>query len=215
MIALLALLSFSAQAADLPAVELAPLRLAAAEQASPSGAPAVAPPHVLIQETSKQVIKLLLDNKNASRAARLSMVEDVVLPHFDFRAMTMMAMNRHWRAATPAQQAELVEQFRRLLVRTYSSSLDMDLSAVVVDVKAVNLRAGDAEATVRTTIRPGGKPPLQVDYRVEKQADGWKAVDVVVEGVSLVLTYRSQFGEEIQRSGIDGLIDALKRKNAS
>jgi phospholipid transport system substrate-binding protein len=136
-----------------------------------------------------------------------------VLPHFDFRAMTQLAVGRYWREATPAQQKSLEEAFRTLLVNTYTSALSVAATGKEsVEVKPAENKGGN-DAIVRTVIRAPGKQPVAVDYRMANGADGWKVYDVIVENLSLVTNYRSTFATEIQKSGIDGLVKTLENKN--
>ena len=137
-----------------------------------------------------------------------------MLPHFDFARMTQLAVGRKWKEATPEQRRSLEDGFRTLLVNTYSTAISTGVTpADKVDVKPAQ-GSGD-DVTVRTVVHRSGKPPVPVDYRLSKTGEGWKVYDVVVESVSLVQTYRGSFSEEITRSGIDGLIKVLERKNAA
>jgi phospholipid transport system substrate-binding protein len=155
------------------------------------------------------LVKTTADERALREAA-----EKKVLPHFDFRAMTQLAVGRHWREASPAQQNALENAFRTLLVNTYTTSLNSAnlSSAEAVEVKPVDTK-GQNDIVVRTTVKTTGRQPIPVDYRMQKGPDGWKIYDVIVENLSLVTNYRSSFASEIQRSGIDGLVKALETKN--
>lgn len=172
-------------------------------------------PDVLVKRTTDEVLSILKQDKSAAGADRkkvLDLVQAKVLPHFDFTRMTRLAVGRYWRQATPAQQQELVEQFRSLLVRTYSTSLSAYKNQTI-EFKPFRMGAGDTDVTVKTqVVQPGGQP-IPIDYSMEKTPDGWKVYDVAIDGVSLVINYRGSFGEEIRRSGIDGLIKAMAQKN--
>ena len=139
-------------------------------------------------------------------------IETKLLPNFDFEKMTALAMGRNWRQATPEQQKQLIDQFRALLVRTYSGALSQYRDQVM-DFKPMR---GDPNATdvmVRSEVIRTGQVPVQIDYGMTKTAGGWKVADVVVGGISLVTNYRDEFNEQIKNGGIDGLIKTLSAKN--
>jgi phospholipid transport system substrate-binding protein len=172
-------------------------------------------PDELVRTTSKEVIEILRADKEARTGKKLlDLVDAKVLPHFDFTRMTRLAVGKNWRSATPEQQQSLVREFRTLLVRTYSSAL-ATYKDQVIEVKPLKLNAGDTEVTVRTQVQQSGGQPVQIDYAMEKKADGWKVFDVTVAGVSLVTNYRSTFDRQIAEGGIDGLIKSLAEKNKS
>jgi phospholipid transport system substrate-binding protein len=169
-------------------------------------------PDALVKTTADEVLQVIRTTKD-KRALREA-AEKRVLPHFDFRAMTQLAVGRHWREASPAQQKALEEAFRTLLVNTYTASLNVAaLGKEAVEVKPLESKPGDTDVVVRTIVRTGSRQPIPVDYRMAKGADGWKVYDVIVENLSLVTNYRSSFASEIQRTGIDGLVKALETKN--
>ena len=149
----------------------------------------------------------------AGNQARIREVIEVKLvPHFDFTRMTALAMGRNWRAATPEQQKRLADEFRSLLVRTYSSALGQYRNEKI-DYKPLRMNAGDTDVLVRTAVLRSTGSPVQVDYSMEKTPEGWKCYDVVVGGVSLVTNYRDEFNAEVQKGGVDGLIKALADRN--
>ncbi len=167
-------------------------------------------PDALVKSVSDDVISVIRTTKD-KRALRQA-AEQKVLPHFDFRAMTQLAVGRYWREASAAQQKALTDNFRSLLVNTYTASLNVAAAgSESVDVKPADTKGNDT--VVRTVVKTGGRQPIPVDYRMQKGPDGWKVYDVIVENLSLVTNYRSSFASEIQRSGIDGLIKALEAKN--
>ena len=151
--------------------------------------------------------------QNKDRRALQDIVEKKVLLHFDFRAMTQLAMGKAWREATPAQQQSLENAFRTLLVRTYTTAL-ADTAGVdrKVEVKPAQLKPGEDYTVVRTVVKEAGRPPLAIDYRMVLVDKTWKVTDIVAENVSLVINYRGTFNSEITRSGIDGLIKVLEDK---
>lgn len=169
-------------------------------------------PDVLVRATVTDVLQVIRQSSDARVVQET--VERKVLPHFDFRAMTQLAMGKFWRDASPAQQARLETAFRELLVRTYTAALS-DASRVerTVEVRPLSLKPGETETLVRTQVKEPGRPPLAIDYRMTVSAAGWKVTEIVAEGASLVISYRSSFGTEISRSGIDGLIRLLEDKN--
>jgi phospholipid transport system substrate-binding protein len=169
-------------------------------------------PDALVKSTVREVLTVIKQNKD-KRALR-ELAEQKVLPHFDFKRMTQLAVGRAWRDAKPEQQQALENGFRTLLVNTYTSALAVSATgSETVEVKPAKVTAGQSEVMVKTTVKDSGKEPVAVDYRLEKEADGWKVTDVVVENMSLVTNYRSTFASEVSRSGIDGLIKALDEKN--
>lgn len=169
-------------------------------------------PDVLVRSTVEEVLGVLKQNKD--RRALQDIVEKKVLLHFDFRAMTQLAMGKAWREATPAQQKSLENAFRTLLVRTYTTAL-ADTAGVdrKVEVKPAQLKPGEDYTVVRTVVKEAGRPPLAIDYRMTLVDKTWKVTDIVAENVSLVINYRGTFNSEITRSGIDGLIKVLEDKN--
>ena len=171
-------------------------------------------PDALVRKTTDEIVAQIRKDKSLVSNSRklLEMVDNVVLPHFNFTRMTMLAVGRPWQNATPAQREQLVQQFRTLLVRTYSTALEQ-YSNQTIDVKPVNLKPADTESTVRMLINQPGGQPIPMDYRMEKTPSGWKVFDVSVEGVSIVTTYRSTFNAEVTKGGIDGLIKTLAEQN--
>jgi len=139
-------------------------------------------------------------------------IETKLLPNFDFDRMTALAMGRNWRQATPDQQKQLIDQFRALLVRTYSGALSQYRDQVM-DFKPLRGDPASSDVTVRSEIVRSGQVPVQIDYSMTKTAGGWKAYDVIVGGISLVTNYRDEFNEQIKNGGIDGLIKTLAAKN--
>lgn len=174
-------------------------------------------PDQLAKNTTQEVLAILKADKeiqsgNTKRAFEL--VEAKVLPHFDFNRMTQLAVGKHWNKATPQQKQALVKEFRSLLVRTYATSLT-EFSNQTVEFKPLNMRPDDTQVTVKTEIKqPGGKP-IPIDYEMYKTDFGWKVFDVAIDGVSLVINYRSSFANTIRQSGIDGLISTLEAKSRS
>ena len=148
----------------------------------------------------------------AGSAKMAALVETRVVPLFDFVQMTQLAMGRNWRLATPEQQKALTEEFRMLLVRTYSSAL-ADYRGEAIDFKQLRAAPPDTDVTVRSEVKQPGKERVTMDYRMEKTPEGWKIYDVKVAGVCLVTTYRDVFAERVREGGVDGLIKYLAAEN--
>lgn len=169
-------------------------------------------PDALVKSTVDEVLGILKTSKD--RRVLSEVVEKKVLPNFDFQAMTRMAVGKHWREASPAQQQSLENAFRSLLVTTYTQALTQASNAEqTVEVRPAPVKPADDDVTVKTFVKDPSRKPLAIDYRLAKAASGWKVYDVVVENLSLVTNYRSSFSSEITKSGIDGLIKALEAKN--
>ena len=167
-------------------------------------------PDALVKSTTDDVLSVIRTNKD-KRTLR-DLAEKKVLPNFDFRTMTQLAVGRYWKEANAGQQKSLEDAFRTLLVNTYTASLAVaSTGKETVEVKPAEAKG--TEAIVRTVVRAPGRQPIAIDYRMAKQTEGWKVYDVVVENLSLVTNYRSTFASEIGRNGIDGLIKALEAKN--
>ena len=141
------------------------------------------------------------------------LVDQRVMPNVNFLRMTASAVGPTWRQSSPEQQKRLQEEFKVLLVRTYSGALSQ-VSDQSILIKPLRAAADDKEVLVRTEVRGKGDP-IQLDYRVEKSADGasWKVYNMNVMGVWLVENYRSQFAQEINAKGVDGLIASLADRN--
>jgi len=193
---------------------LGTLALAAALLA-PGLAAAQEQPEALVRRVTDEVLAIVRSDKdlqNGNQAKVVELAEAKVLPHFDFERMTRLAVGKNWNQANDAQKQELVKQFRTLLVRTYSSSLSQYRNQTI-DVKPGKTAPADKTATVRTAVIQQGGPPIPIDYSMEKADSGWKVYDVVIDGASLVTTYRGTFNDQVQRGGIDGLVKALQERN--
>ncbi|WP_273118374.1 MlaC/ttg2D family ABC transporter substrate-binding protein [Ferrovum myxofaciens] len=172
-------------------------------------------PESVISNTADEVVATLKKDKaiqNGDRARAYALIQDKVLPHFDFTRMTRLAMGKNWRQASPEQQQKLTEGFRDLLVRTYATSLSQYKNQEL-KVKGSDLYDGGNEATVHSVVIPSGGPIVPIDYRMEKLGDDWKVFDIQVDGVSLVTNYRNEFSDIVRNHGIDGLIQAMADKS--
>jgi len=143
----------------------------------------------------------------------VALVDGKIMPNVNFTRMTASAVGRFWRQATPEQQKQLQDEFKTLLVRTYSGALG-EVKDQTLHFKPMRMQPTDTEVVVRSEVRGKGEP-IQLDYRLEKTANGWKIYDLNVLGVWLVETYRTQFAQEIGAKGIDGLIASLAQRNKS
>ncbi len=195
------------------------LMLAGASLLLPVGAQAQeTAPDALVKNVTTEVLEIIRTDKDikAGNTQRvIDLIEKKVLPHFNFQRMTALAVGKDWRQASPAQQKALTDEFRDLLVRTYSNALTAYKNETV-EYRPFKMQPGETDVTVRTQIhQPGARQPIALDYSLEKQPQGWKVYDVVVAGVSLVTNYRSSFATEVRNGGIDGLIKTLKAKNSS
>lgn len=169
-------------------------------------------PDALVKSTVDEVLTVIKQNKDKHALRQLA--EQKVLPHFDFKRMTQLAMGAAWREANPSQQQALENGFRTLLVNTYTNALSVSATGnPTVEVKPVQVKPDHNDITVKTVVKDPGKQPVAIDYRMARSADGWKVYDVVVEDLSLVTNYRGSFASEVSRSGIDGLIKVLDEKN--
>ena len=141
----------------------------------------------------------------------MALVDGQLMPHVNFRRMTASAVGRFWRQATPEQRTRLQDEFKLLLVRTYSGALSHVTDQTLV-LRPSRFTPQDTEVVVRTELR-GRSEPIQIDYRLERTPQGWKVFDLNVMGIWLVDTYRNQFTTEINARGLDGLITALTERN--
>ena len=175
-------------------------------------------PDALVKRVSDELLQVVRADKALASGDQRKVVEVAeakVLPHFDFERMTRLAVGRNWAQATPEQKQSLVKEFRTMLVRTYSSSLSAYRNQTI-EVKPTKMNAADKDVTVRTAVIQPGGPPIPIDYAMEKAADGsWKVYDVIIDGASLVTTYRGSFNDQIQKGGIDGLVKTLADRNRS
>ena len=174
-------------------------------------------PDVLARVVTDEVVKILRTDKelaagNQKKVAEI--IESKVAPHFEFTSMTRLAMGRNWKQATPEQHKALSQEFRTLLVRTYTTAFTQ-YKDQAIEYRPVKLAPGDSDVVVRSLIKQPSGQPVSVDYRMEKTDTGWKVYDVKIEGISLVENYRNTFNSEVQKGGIDGLIKSLADKNKS
>lgn len=206
MINVRALARLRAVAATLLFAALAAVALPAAAQEAPDA---------LVKRVSSEALATIKSDPQiqAGDVTHIrELIETKLAPHFDIMRMTALAMGKNWRTATPEQQKRLADEFRTLLVRTYSTALNKYRDETI-DYKPLRMNPADTEVTVRTQVVRQGGQPVQIDYSMAKTPDGWKAYDVVIGGVSLVTNYRDEFNQQVQSGGIDGLIKTLSERN--
>jgi phospholipid transport system substrate-binding protein len=182
-----------------------------------AGARAQAPaPDELVRKVTTDVLEAIKSDQQlqgGDRKKALALAEQKILPLVDFQEATQLAVGRPWAGATPEQKERLVTEFRGMLVRVYSSAIGV-YTGQTMKVLPVHMAPNATEATVRNQYISEGRPPVAVSYSMKKTPTGWKIFDINVEGVSLVLAYRSEFEQITRVSGIDGLIKRLAEKNA-
>lgn len=176
---------------------------------------AVTPPQEVVQTTSTQMLNALRQNyaalkQNSSQIYGL--VDQIVLPNFDFELMSRWVLGRAWQQATPEQRQRFTQEFRTLLVRTYAKAL---LEYVNDDVRVLpqSGATNGNEATIKTEVRLKAGQPIQINYSMHLNNDAWKVYDVVVDGVSLVTSYRGTFATQIRDKGMDAVIADLRQRN--
>jgi phospholipid transport system substrate-binding protein len=174
-------------------------------------------PEQLVKKLTQEVMEAVKSDKQLAAGDRqkaVKLAEEKILPHVDFEEATRLAVGRAWNQATPEQKKKLVSEFRNMLVRTYSNAIQ-PYEGQQMKVMPVRMKAGDTDATVQNQFIRSGAQPVKIDYQMRKTPQGWKIYDIVVEGVSLVLTYRSEFDAVVKQDGIDGLIKRLAQKNTA
>jgi phospholipid transport system substrate-binding protein len=172
-------------------------------------------PDQLVQRITDEVLAAIKSDKELAAGDKqkaLKLAEEKVLPYVDFEQATRLAVGRAWREATPEQRQRLVAEFRNMLVRTYSNAISA-YQGQTLKLLPQRGKQDPEETVVRTKFIRAGGPPLPIDFTMHKTGDTWKVYDITVEGVSLVMTYRSEFDAIVKQEGIDGLIKRLAQKN--
>jgi len=172
-------------------------------------------PDTLVKNVTLEVIDIIgkdKDIQSGNQRKIIDLVEAKVLPHFNFAAMTRLAVAINWEKSTPDHKKQLTEEFKTLLVRTYSSALSAYRDQKF-DFRPLRAKPTETDVTVQVRISQGGREPVTLEYDMERTAAGWKVYDVRVGGVSLVANYRTEFANEIRTHGVDGLIKNLAAKN--
>ncbi len=174
-------------------------------------------PDVLVKQTADEVLTIIKNDKEiqaGNKQQLYALVEAKILPNFDFDRVCRMVLGKSWRSATPEQQAIFQKEFRSLLLRTYASALGK-YKDQVIEYKPLRMEGDAKNVSVKTQILQPGGQPVAVDYDLIKSEHGWKVYDIVIESVSLVTNYRSQFSNEIRLNGLDSLNKKLEEKNKS
>ncbi len=175
-------------------------------------------PDALIKTVTNEVLEIVRKDKDiqsGNTRKAIDLVEAKVLPHFNFTRMTQLALARDWRQASAAQQKALSDEFRTLMVRTYSKALT-EYKNQTIEFKPFAAKSGETDVRVRTEIKQSGAGKnIELDYYLEKAAGGWKVYDIEVGGISLVTNYRDSFASEVRNNGVDGLLKSLQAKNKS
>lgn len=172
-------------------------------------------PEALVRKITAEVLAELRSDEGlqaGDKAKAIALAEEKILPHLDFEEATRFVMGRAWSRASAEQRKRLVAEFRRLLIRTYANAFQ-GYGGQAMEVMPVRMHPEDTEVTVRNRYLRPGAPPVMVDYAMHKTPQGWKIFDVAVEGISLLMVYRSEFAEALRRADIDRLIEGLERKN--
>jgi len=173
-------------------------------------------PDQLVQKITDDVLAAIKSDKDLAAGDKqkaIKLAEEKVLPYIDFEQATRLAVGRAWRQATPEQQKRLVSEFRNMLVRTYSNAISAYQGQTLKVLPSRGGKQDPEETTVRTQFVRAGGQPLPIDFTMHQKEGTWKVYDIVVEGVSLVMTYRSEFDAVVKQEGIDGLIKRLASKN--
>ncbi len=174
-------------------------------------------PDELIKTTSEKVLSALEQNKEkyGQQPEELqALVRDIILPHLDFRAMSKLALGKNWRRANDSQQERFVEAFKTMLIRTYSKSLTEYAGQEIKFLPYRPPEEGKHTVKVKTVINQTNGPEIPIDYSLRIKDDIWKVYDIKIDGISLVTNYRNSFAADINRVGIDGLIDKLLAKSS-
>ncbi|MDP3777352.1 MAG: ABC transporter substrate-binding protein [Methylotenera sp.] len=169
----------------------------------------------LVKRTADDVLNTIKSDKDIQAGDQkkiFALAEEKILPNFDFDRVCRMVLGKNWRSATPEQQAAFQKEFRTLLLRTYATALGK-YKDQVIEYKPMRAETGAKNVSVKTQILQPGGQPISVDYSLVKAENGWKVYDIVIESVSLVTNYRSQFSSEIRQNGLDSLNKKLADKN--
>ena len=172
-------------------------------------------PLELVHKTADDVLVVLKadDSIQQDKEKIYKLAEEKILPNFDLDRISMLVLGKTWRKINEDQQQQFKSEFKTMLLRTYAVALGK-YKDQEIDFKPLRMEPTDKQATVKTQIIQDGAQPISVDYTLAKKDDEWKVFDIVIEGVSLVTNYRSQFASEIKNNGIDSLITKLAEKNS-
>jgi len=172
-------------------------------------------PDELVRKTADDVISIIKQDKDIQAGDTnkiYKLAEEKILPNFDFEKISRLVLGKAWRTATDDQKTQFKYEFKNLLLRTYAVALSK-YKDQKIEYKPLRMKPTDEIVTVKTIMIQSGAQPIDVDYALAKQDNGWLVIDIIIEGVSLVTNYRSQFASEIKRNGMDSLIKELANKN--
>lgn len=172
-------------------------------------------PDALVKQTADEVLSIIKNDKEiqaGNQKKLFALAEEKILPNFDFDRVCKMVLGKNWRAASEEQQSSFKKEFRSLLLRTYASALSKYRDQII-EYKPFRAEPDANNVSVKTQIIQQGGQPISVDYSLVKTESSWKVYDIVIESVSLVTNYRSQFSNEIRQNGLDSLIKKLAEKN--
>jgi phospholipid transport system substrate-binding protein len=175
------------------------------------------PPDVLVRSVTLEVVDIIGKDREIREGRRdkvIALIEEKVVPHFNFSAMTATAVGTNWRNASPEQRTRLTDEFRALMVRTYANSIAAYRNQKF-DFRPLRAKPTDTDVTVQVRVLQPGAEAVKIDYDMEKTARGWKVWDVRVADISLTANYRTEFANLVREGGIDGLIRSLQTKNRS
>lgn len=174
-------------------------------------------PDELVKRTANDVLSVIKSDKEIQAGNQdkiFALAEEKILPNFDFEKVSRLVLGKNWTKASPDQKTAFQAEFKTLLLRTYAVALSKYKNQTI-EYKPLRMQDGATDATVKTQIIQEGGQPIGVDYALSKKDDTWKVYDIVIEGVSLVTNYRSQFAQEIRQNGIDSLNKKLHDKNTA
>lgn len=177
---------------------------------------AVSAPQELVMKTTDLVLAEIQSKKQelSDNPGRIyPLVEDILLPRFDFTQISRLALGDHWKSASDAEKKSFIREFQELLVRTYATAL-LSYSGQEIEYPPIKSAPDAKKVKVKTKVKSAGSSAVPIDYSLYKSKKGWKVYDVTIDGVSLVSTYRSNFNSQIRRNKLAGLISDLKERNA-
>ena len=172
-------------------------------------------PEDLVRKTAEDVLFAIKADEEIQKGDKekiYKLAEEKILPNFDFERVARLVLGRAWRSASDEQKKEFIVQFRTLLLKTYAVALSK-YKDQTIEFKPTRMSDTDEIVIVKSEISQSGGQPIRVNYALSKNSGKWLVFDIVIEGVSLVTNYRSQFSSEIRRNGMDTLIKKLSKKN--
>ena len=175
------------------------------------------PAQELVEKNTREVMQILTSEREKLESDPdflQAVVDEKIIPHLDFYSMTALSVGKNWRSADEQQRSDLINEFKQLLLNTYMSALTL-YSGQEMEFKPFLPQKREDRAVVRAVFLQPGSKGVPVNYKLREKDDSWKIYDIDVNNINLVSTYRSTFSQRIAQSGIDGLIEEMKQKNAS